>query len=175
MAEHASQEPSWYAVAVRARCEKSVAQTLADFHIELFLPTVTERRPWSDRIKRVELALFPGYLFVRCVLSPELRYKILDARDVFALVGHSAQRMAIAIPNAEIEAVQRIVAYAEQVEACETLPVGSRVRVIRGPMRGIEGTVSRGVDGKHRLYCAIQLLGRAVQTRINEDDLLAID
>src|SRR5437868_1057214 len=61
----------WYAVGVHARQEKAGAAELERRGFEVFLPLRRERRPWSDRVKTVELALFPGYLFVRMAMSPE--------------------------------------------------------------------------------------------------------
>src|SRR5690606_36806102 len=57
--------PRWHAVGVHARQEKAAAVELERRGFEVFLPVTSERRIWSDRIREVEQALFPGYLFLR--------------------------------------------------------------------------------------------------------------
>lgn len=165
---------SWYALAVRSRCEKAVANKLQEQHIEVFLPLINERKTWSDRVKIVENALFPGYLFIHCNLTTELRYQLLESRDALSLVGHSAEHMALAIPDVQIEAVQQIVSHDPEAEAAELFVEGRKVRVINGPMSGIEGVVLQSPDGQHRLYCNLPLLGRSVRTRISKLDVLPI-
>jgi len=55
----------WFAVQTRSRYENLVATLLRGKGYELFLPIYKSRRRWSDRIKELELPLFPGYLFCR--------------------------------------------------------------------------------------------------------------
>ena len=69
---------SWFAVQVRTKHEPRVLNFLKSSGYELFLPLHTSRRRWSDRIKNVETALFPGYLF--CRFDPQERLPILGAR-----------------------------------------------------------------------------------------------
>ena len=62
---------SWFAIETRPRCEKLVGNILENKGYELFLPMYKSRRRWSDRIKELDLPLFPGYLF--CRWSPQQR------------------------------------------------------------------------------------------------------
>src|SRR5579859_6864423 len=55
----------WFVVWTESRAEKKVASRLAELGLEQWLPTITERRRWSDRWREVVLPLFPGYLFAR--------------------------------------------------------------------------------------------------------------
>jgi len=45
------------------------AATLRGKGYEEFLPLYRSRRRWSDRIKELDVPLFPGYLFCRCDVS----------------------------------------------------------------------------------------------------------
>ena len=56
---------AWYALTVAPRKEKITAQTLRAEGFEDFLPLYSSTRQWSDRIKRLENPLFPGYVFCR--------------------------------------------------------------------------------------------------------------
>ncbi|HKD92231.1 MAG TPA: transcription termination/antitermination NusG family protein, partial [Terriglobales bacterium] len=68
--------PRWYAAQTCSRHEKRVSEYLGSRSIESFLPLYTTQRRWADRKARVELPLFPGYLFVRIPLAERLR--VLD-------------------------------------------------------------------------------------------------
>ena len=59
----------WYAAYTCARHEKRVAQQLEVRQVENFLPLYRSVRRWKDRRKELQLALFPGYVFVRMDLE----------------------------------------------------------------------------------------------------------
>ena len=59
------QELKWYVMYTRSRAEKKVADMLVEEGIEVYLPMVEELRQWSDRKKKVQKALFNGYVFVK--------------------------------------------------------------------------------------------------------------
>ena len=52
---------------------KGVAQQIEERRISCFLPLYRSVRRWKDRRKELELALFPGYVFVRIALKDRLR------------------------------------------------------------------------------------------------------
>ena len=56
----------WVALVVRCRREKAVTEALRGRNIEAFLPVAHCRRQWSDRIKPMDVPLFPGYVFCTC-------------------------------------------------------------------------------------------------------------
>lgn len=163
---------AWYALAVRGRCEKGVAAELERMRIEHYLPLRRVRRIWRDRIKLVEIAFFPGYVFVRSAMVGRERYRITDLSDVVAVVGHSRERGGAAIPEREIESVRLLVERAADPEPCAAIASGTRVVVATGPLRGIEGVVEEHRGGKRRIVCAITLLNRAVRAEIEADSLI---
>ena len=61
----AAPNTSWFALRVRSRSEIMVSQLLEAKGYPSYSPSYTTERPYSDRIKRVEAALFPGYVFCR--------------------------------------------------------------------------------------------------------------
>jgi transcriptional antiterminator NusG len=60
---------NWYALYTCPRHEKCVAQQIEQRSISCFLPLYRSARRWKDRRKELELALFPGYVFVRLALK----------------------------------------------------------------------------------------------------------
>src|SRR5215471_12565913 len=129
--------PQWYAVQLRPRFERQVALQLQAKGYEQHLPLYRSRRRWSDRVKVIELPLFPGYIF--CKFDVEKRLPILVIPGVISIVG--CGRMPLPIPEAEITAVQRIVNSHMPCGPWPALGVGQRVRVRYGPLQGLEGVV----------------------------------
>src|SRR6266566_3595754 len=97
-----SLEPHWYAAYTSANHEKRVAIQLGQRSVEHFLPTYESVRRWKDRRKKLELPLFPGYVFVRMALRQRLR--VLQIPGVACLVGFGGQPAALA--TEEIEALR---------------------------------------------------------------------
>src|SRR5579884_1181753 len=94
----------WFAISVVPRKEKSVSDALRAKGYEAFLPLYAARRKWSDRIKTVELPLFPGYVF--CRIQPKQHAPILKTPAVMSVVGFGDQPHPV--DDAEIEALQKV-------------------------------------------------------------------
>ncbi len=167
-------EPRWYAVHVKARKEKAAARALGERGFEVFLPARIERRPWSDRVKRVELALFPGYLFVRTPMSAARRVELLRSGHAYDLVGRlpGDERIAHAIPDGEIDSLKTLLATERDLDPTERLVEGTRVVVVGGPLRGVRGVVEEAPDGRRRVVVQIALLGRGVRSLLSADDVI---
>src|ERR1041384_7208080 len=90
----------WYAVQLKTRFEKVVALHLRGKGYEQYLPTYRSRRQWSDRIKEIELPLFPGYIF--CKFDVTDRFPLLVIPGVRSVVSFGGAPMAV--PEQEIVA-----------------------------------------------------------------------
>src|SRR5271157_2291303 len=91
-------QPHWYAIYTRANHERKVADQLAGRGVDHFLPQYESERRWKDRKVRLQLPLFPGYLFVRLALRDRLR--VLQVPGVIRLVGFDGH--AVPMPQEEI-------------------------------------------------------------------------
>lgn len=153
---------SWFALQVRTRHEASVANFLEGNGFELFLPLYSCRKRWSDRIKKVETPLFPGYLF--CRFDPHDRLPILKAPGVIQIAGYN--RCPVPVEESEILAIQALMTSGLPNQPWPFFGVGDRVRIEAGPLRGHEGTLVE-FKGGHRLVLSITLLQRAVAVEID--------
>ena len=90
----------WFALRVKSRSEKTVAMMAQNKGFEEFVPLYQSRRRWSDRMKSLELPLFPGYVF--CRLNVERRMPLLTIPGVLHFVGIG--RTPMPIEDAEIGA-----------------------------------------------------------------------
>jgi transcription antitermination factor NusG len=152
----------WFAVQTRLRYEQFAAEHLRSKGYDPFLPVYTCRRRWSDRIKKIDLPLFPGYLF--CRFDLQNRLPILVTPGVIQVVGSG--KSPIAVDDAEIAAIQGIVQSGLPREPWEFLQVGQTVRIASGPLSGYEG-ILLNVKGNHRLVLSVSLLRRSVAVEID--------
>src|SRR5262245_23301409 len=162
----AERQVAWYAIRTRSRREKLVHDQIAGRGLEAFLPVVERRRRWADRWKQVAFPLFPGYCFAR--VSAADRLAVLKAKGVVEILGMNGE--AVAVPDAEIEAVRTLVTTTLPFDPHPYLTVGMEVEVVRGPLDGVRGLLIRK-DRKARLVLAIHLIRQAVAVEMDADDV----
>jgi transcription antitermination factor NusG len=160
IAEPATQ---WFALSVVPRKEKVTAQTLRAKGYEDFLPMYSVRRRWSDRMKLVEMPLFPGYVF--CRFDPKIRLPILKIPTVMSVAGIG--RLPEPIPDSEIGALQVVCRSGVNAIPCPYLTAGSKVRILEGPLAGLEGILIE--DKQTRLVLSVTLLQRSVSVEVDRD------
>lgn len=153
---------SWFALQVRTRHEAGLTTFLEGKGYECFLPAITSERRWSDRVKRVQNPLFPGYVF--CRFNPQNRLPILTTPGVIQIVGYN--RSPVPIEETEIAAIQALIASGLPSQPWPFLKAGDHVRIESGPLRGFEGLLLE-FKGKHRLLLSITLLQRSVAVEID--------
>ena len=160
-------ESNWYALYTCPRHEKCVAEQIGRRSISCFLPLYRSVRRWKDRRKELELALFPGYVFVRMALENKLQ--VLELPGAVRLVSFNGKPAAV--PADEIETLQTRLSGAK-IEPHPYLRTGRRVRVRSGAMEGLEGIVVRRKD-RCRVVFSIDLIMRSVAVEVDEADLEA--
>jgi len=153
---------SWYALQTRSRYEHFAAAHLRSKGYEPFLPVYTCRRRWADRIKNLELPLFPGYIFCRFDLLNRL--PILITPGIVQVVGSG--KNPLPIEDAEIAAIQEVVQSELPRQPWPFLQVGQKARIAYGPLCGLEG-ILLGLKGNHRLVLSVSLLKRSVAVDID--------
>jgi transcription antitermination factor NusG len=158
--------PQWYAAYTRANHEKCAAEQLEQRVIEHFLPLYETVRNWKDRRKRMELPLFPGYIFVRVPLQERLRVLVIPG--VVRLVGFDNRP--VALPDGEMEALRTLLTRRLRTEPHPYLTVGRRVRIMRGALEGMEGILIRK-KGRVRLVLSIDLIRQSAMIEVDSVDV----
>jgi transcription antitermination factor NusG len=159
----------WYAVQLRPRFEKVVGLHLRRKGYEEYLPTYRSRRRWSDRVKEIELPLFPGYIF--CKFDVTDRLPILIIPGVVSVVTFGGTPLAV--PEQEIAAVQTVVNSGLSYGPGPSFTAGQPVRVEYGPLRGLEGTIIE-VKNTLQLIVSVPLLSRSVSVAIDSDCVVPV-
>jgi transcription antitermination factor NusG len=162
---------NWYAVQTMSRHERLVAFQLDSQGVTTFLPTLTEVHHWSDRRKKVEVPLFPGYLFVHASLSPQVRRTVSYARGVAGFITMGGDP--VPVPNEQIESVQKLLANDIPCEQHPFLKVGQRVRIRGGALEGVQGTLLAH-NGHKGLVVSIDGIQRSLAICIEGYDVEAL-
>jgi transcription antitermination factor NusG len=156
----------WYAAYTCANHEKRVAEQLEERAVEHFLPLYGSVRRWKDRKVKLELPIFPGYVFVRLALRDRLR--VLQTPGVARLVGFGG--LPTALPDQEMEAMRNGLQRQLRLEPHPYLTIGRRVRLNSGPFIGLEGILVRR-KGLLRLVLSLDLIQRSVAVEVDASDV----
>lgn len=152
----------WFALSVKPLREKFVGSVLAGKGYTEFVPLYRDRRSWSDRVKEIELPLFPGYIF--CRLDLNNRLPVLVTPFVNFIVG--AGKTPIQVQDSEVEAIRTIVTSGQDALPWNFLPAGCMARIEEGPLKGLEGILIE-VKNQHRLVVSVTLLQRSVAVEVD--------
>jgi transcription antitermination factor NusG len=156
----------WYAAYTCANHEKRVAEQLGAREVEYFLPLHESVRKWKDRRVRLQLPLFPGYIFVHMALCDRL--KVQQVPGLARLVGFDGTPAEL--PEQEIETLRMSLVNGVRAEPHRYLVAGRRVRVMNGPMAGLRGILTRKKSNA-RLVVSLELIQRAIAVEIDEADI----
>jgi transcription termination/antitermination protein NusG len=151
----------WFALRVRPNYEKPVAAALRGKGLQEYLPLVRSRRQWSDRVKEMDLPLFPGYLF--CRLNLEERMPLLTTPGFLYLVG--VGKNPEPVDETEIAAIRTVLRSGLTVTPWPSLMIGQKVQLKHGPLRGLEGVLTR-IANQHRMYVSVTLLKRSISVEV---------
>lgn len=150
----------WLVAYVRSCMEKKTAERLRSMGIECYVPVQSEIRQWSDRRKRVDRLVLPMLVFVHVTplerplpltLAAVLRYMVLRGQNTPAV-----------IPDDQMERFRFMLDYSPEAVGFSNAPFtpGDPVRVIKGPLAGLEGELVT-IDGKRQVFIRLDLLGCA--------------
>jgi transcription antitermination factor NusG len=157
---------AWYAIWTRSNFEQAVADQLATKGFDVFLPKAAAWARRGRTRRALELPLFPGYLFVHHDMDKPSHVEILKARGVVRVLGDRWDQLAT-VPPDEIEAVRRVAGAGLPVFPYPMLREGMRVRIVGGPLEGLEGIFLRGRPVKGLLVVSVNLLQRSVAVEVD--------
>jgi transcription antitermination factor NusG len=149
-------------VRVRPKCERTVFTALERKGFENFLPQYRVRRPWSDRVKQLDLPLFPGYVFCRIDISGGV-LPVVTTPGVLGLV--CSGTCPAVVSDSEIDVVQAVIRSGLPAMPWPELRAGSPVSIENGPLAGLQGLVLE-VNKQFKLIVSVPLLQRAVAVEV---------
>jgi transcription antitermination factor NusG len=172
MSDGAAGDPGWFAVYTRARHEHAVERYLQRKNLATYLPL---KKVWStrrDRRKKILLPALPGYLFIHCTMTPDVRAEVKKAPGVVSLI--STDGVPSRIPEDQINSLRILLESELEVETLSRFTPGTLVRIRSGPLTGACGILERVNPGKNRLIVRIDTIGMACSVDIHEADVEVI-
>ena len=156
----------WYALWTKSHCEQMVCDQLAAKGFHAFLPKI---EAWSRRggvRHHIPVPMFPGYLFLHHAMELNSYIEVLKTRELVRVLGDGRDRLAV-VPDAEIEAIQKVVQAHLPALPYPYLREGQRVRITEGPLTGVEGILVHTKPNKGLLVLSIELFQRSVAVEVD--------
>lgn len=147
----------WHVLYVKYRHESKVYKELVEKNIEAFLPMVTSTRKWSDRIKKIQVPIFPSYVFVNIKSNKDF-HDVLSVESGCSFLSFGGEYGSVA--DNEISQIKLFVEAREMsdVQIMTSLPkIGERVKIEHGELSGLECEVFR-IDNQNRISVRLSSL-----------------
>ncbi|MGN6151228.1 MAG: transcription termination/antitermination protein NusG [Lysobacteraceae bacterium] len=154
----------WLVLRTKSRHESKVEVALQQKQVETYLPRRRIQRSMSSRRSVVEMPLFPGYVFVRP--RPEQYEGMRYVPGSCGLV-LSAGRAAV-LPDRDVDVVRRLVDSGHDYDARPELLLGTRVRIVSGPLAGMEGELVR-LKQQELVVINVDVVGSSVRVEVDRD------
>ena len=177
----------WFVAIVTPNTERACAARLITIHpnVEAYVPVQVEMRRWQSKksLQQVERVLCPCYLFVRCTERERKDIKsdktcsfilrFMKDRSRHDSFGNS---MFAEVPDRQMLAFIRMVEdQREVVLAKRIFSRGTKVRVIHGILKGVEGVLIRNAKSDSQVISVrIDHVGFASMT-ISPDEVEIIE
>lgn len=157
----------WLVCHTKPRCEKKFAALMVAEKFEHYLPLIDSLRRYGRQTKRFTKPLFPGYVFARVPVAqkPRIYQQDLLAR---AIVVEDVPRFL-----GQLEDVRRIVASGLEMSVMPLLTKGRRVRIIAGPLHGVEGFVDNPANPQG-VIIAVDVLQQGLLVKLPAENLRAL-
>ena len=155
----------WFAVWTRSQCETLVEDGLRRKQLDVFLPRVRVPSRRRDRHVMLVQPLFPGYVFLHTAATRQACIDVASTDGVVRMLGERWD-LPYPIPDAELESVRRIVFSGERMGPVPWIKVGDHVRIVSGPLAGLEGLVQTWRAGRATFVVNVDLLRRSVGVEV---------
>ena len=153
----------WYALHVRSRHERVVEKSLEEKGYTVLYPFYRTKRKRVQRVVKVDVPLFPGYIF--CHFDATKRLPVLKTPGVVTVVGCGRPEP---VDDREMASLQTVIGSGLPVGPWPFLRTGQKIRMQGGPLAGAEGTLLR-IKNQTRLVVSITLLQRSVVTEVDQE------
>jgi transcription antitermination factor NusG len=160
-------EHYWLVCHTKPRCEKKFAALMAAEKFEHYLALVQSVRKYAQQTKRFTKPLFPGYVFAKVPAEKKARIYQQDLLARAITVEDEATFLR------QLEDVKAIVASGFELSVMPLLTKGRRVKIVGGPLHGLEGFVDNPSDPQG-IVIAVDVLQQGLLVKMPVDSLQAL-
>jgi transcription antitermination factor NusG len=169
MDDKQSHRRNWYALVIKHQHERAVVNGLEASGFEALLPLYKTLRRWSDRTKELEAPLFAGYVFAHFPVEERVRVLRIPAVRHIVNFGGAPEPLA----PADLANIRAVVESKLPLSPWPFLKKGDRIRVERGPLKGVEGTLLLQKDYL-RLVIGFEMLQRSVAVEVSAEMIVPL-
>ncbi len=166
---HRPPDKEWYAVYVQVNHERELLKRLEQKELGCFLPLMETWSKRRDRRKKIQLPMFPGYVFVNVVLDSSAHLTIVKTPGALSLLHNSEGPLSI--PSYQIENLRTVINSIQPLEIHPYLRQGDWVQVVRGPLAGCIGILNRVDPQKGRLIVSVDIIKKSVSVELDLEDV----
>lgn len=153
------QDLLWFVAHTRPRCEKKLAEYAQKEGIAVTLPTIASVHKYRGKTVKFHKPLFPGYVFLRMLASQ--RQSIYQSDHVANLLDVVDQELLAQ----QLEVVMRALESDVEIRLAPQIVEGQRVRIIAGPLRGVEGVVEQR-SGVTTVFLRVDFISQAAAVKM---------
>ena len=168
-------EKEWYVVntysghesKVKEKLEsRAVSMGMQDHIFRVIVPETTEVDIKEGVKKEKVKKMFPGYVLVEMIMSDESWYIVRNTPGVTGFIGSSGHKAKPTplLPQ-EIDNILKLMGMS-RVDVEVDLTVGSKVTIVDGPFKGMNGTVDTIDMENNRLNVLIDLFGQETPVEV---------
>ena len=166
-------EANWYVVHTYSGYENKVATDLEkmvenrkmqDLILDIKIPTETVKEVKEDKVREVERKIFPGYVLIKMIVTDDSWYVVRNTRGVTGFVGPASEP--VPLSDAEVAALGVDVRTVEV-----SYKVGELVKIIAGPLKGMEGSVISIDEENNVVSVKISMLGQEIPAEMELDQV----
>lgn len=150
----------WVILHTRPRAEKKVLQHYEQEGRPMYLPLRKKEHRYGGRLRAFWSPLFGGYAFgcFPCNEIHKIKYNQYVANVLRVLdQGPFLQ---------QLRAIEKALAFNEMVDVMPYLEQGKPVRIVSGPMKGVEGIVER-IAQKTKVVISIEMIQQSVFVEVD--------
>ena len=165
-----AETPRWFAIYSAFKKEKIAKKFLEKKGIETYLPLQKVVRKYERKIKKLEIPLINCYLFVRITKKDYVTVLETDYISRFVKIGKDL----LAIPNVEIEIMQRILGEISDLEIEQNrFYEGDEVLISKGNLIGLVGKLV-SFQGKEKVVVQLNNIGYSIQMEMDKSLLTKV-
>lgn len=169
---------SWYALFVKTGQEEFVKHLIKKHFDELTMEVMVPKRKIRERrqgkFNEVSKVVFPGYVFLNTHMNIDLYYKLKKIPKCFRLLNsyrygidymsgevsrNKETSVFSPIEEKEITPILQLLKKTEEIGFSQIYAENSEIKVISGPLKGLEGIIKKIDRRKNRAKIALHFMG----------------